>query len=449
MKYFGTDGIRGRAGEFPLLPDFLQNLGRVAAESLAPAGKDCRVLIGRDTRESGQWIFLELCAGLQQRGCVVFDAGVLPTAALSAGTRAGGFAFGIMITASHNPWDDNGVKFFRSDGYKLSEQQEKLIEEMIQEGFQQNPSFSPSRIVQEAEFWPEARAVYSKRVLQMLGGKGLAGLSVVVDCANGAASDYAPWLLRECDASVFAIHNKPDGRNINSSCGSLYPQDCMRQVLERRADLGICLDGDADRVTLVDEKGSLLDGDDILALLAADMHRRGELHGGKVVATVLSNLGLDDHLAKLGLTVVRTAVGDAHVIRAMQEHGSCLGGEQSGHIVVGTHSTTGDGLMTAVCVLRSMAAYQKSLSELRTSFRKYPQKMFNIAVRYKHPINSLGLVSNELKTLEQKLNGCGRVLLRYSGTEPKIRLLIEAPSGMDLDSLAAPLIQAIHAEIGA
>jgi phosphoglucosamine mutase len=440
---FGTDGIRGVAGQPPLVPDILKKIAAAATRVIKTKKTNPKILIARDTRQSGEIIEKALCEGFCSAGCQVYLAGILPTPAASVVTAKAGFDACVVITASHNPWQDNGVKFFNSDGYKWDDQQEREIENLLTSELD-----APEIATCHAVKFETGAQIYREHILDKLGQNAdFTDFKIVLDCANGASYQTAPQILKSLRAQVIPIAVQPDGKNINQNCGSLHPEKLRSHVLANNADLGIALDGDADRILLVDNTGAELDGDDILAILTAYMHEKNTLLKNIVVATVMSNYGLEEFLTARGIKMIRTPVGDKHVIEAMRSGGYSLGGEQSGHIVIGGGTPTGDGLLAALHVMKILKEKQQTLADLRQILKKFPQKLYNIAVLSKPPIETLPLVSCALADLEEKIRGQGRVLLRYSGTENKIRLMVEARPGTDIDQLAAPLLNALSQEI--
>lgn len=446
---FGTDGIRGTYGHYPMVPEYLICLARASAKVLGnKKSSPTKVVIGRDTRESSDEIFHNFAQGLGQSDVILLDAGIVPTPLLAWLTTSQNCDFGVMITASHNPWQDNGIKFFCSDGFKPDEHQELEIEVQTEQIFHQTADKTKFLSGYTTQKITNAWEIYENAITHRLGAVSLDGLRIVVDCANGATSQIAPAILAKFGAEVVVINNSPNGRNINENCGSLHPEQCVEAVLKHKAQLGACYDGDGDRLILIDDKGEILDGDDIIAILANDLCQRGALAEKTVVVTVMSNLGLDKHLKAQGLSVLRTAVGDINVVREMRQHRASLGGEQSGHIILGQNASTGDGVLTSIAVAQLIKNNKTQLSSVRHSFQKYVQKIYNIPVRSKPPLESLKGVSAALEKLTQSLGSEGRVLLRYSGTEPKIRLLLEAPPNRHLEDLANPLINEIKCAIG-
>jgi phosphoglucosamine mutase len=431
-KIFGTDGVRGVANVEPVTAETALKLGRAAAHVFTqlnprtiPEGARPKIVLGKDTRLSGYMLENALVAGITSLGVDVLIIGPLPTPGVAYITRSLRADAGIVLSASHNSYEDNGIKFFRHDGYKLDDQVEQKIEQLVFTGEIDCIRPTAGRIGRAARiddalgrYVEFAKASFPRKM-------SLEEMHVAVDVANGAAYKSTPCILRELGAEVIVTHNEPNGTNINAQCGSTYPQEIQRIVKETGANVGITQDGDADRVLLCDEKGEIVDGDEILAIAAVDLLRGGQLRENTLVATVMSNFGLDETLATHGGKVVRTKVGDRYVIEEMVQRNLNLGGEQSGHIIFRDFTTTGDGIISALQVLRIMHTTGKPLSELRTCLKKYPQAQRNLKVKAKPPIDELREVVKLRDEIERELAGKGRVLLRYSGTEPKIRLLIE------------------------
>jgi len=448
-KLFGTDGIRGTANIHPVTPEIAFRLGRAAGFLLRGKGFSApRFVIGRDTRRSGVMLESALVAGLNSIGADALLAGVVPTpavASLVTQLKADG---GVVISASHNPASDNGLKLFGGDGYKLDDALELRLEQLIltHEIDHERPE---GVAVGSVSAIPDAAQRYEKVAKASVPGMSLGGLKIAVDCANGASFVTTPSVLRDLGAELSLFHAEPDGMNINAGCGSTHPEEISKRLLESGAMIGISHDGDADRLVVCDEKGEVVDGDEILAMTALDALKRGTLAGKTLVATVMSNFGLDESIAAAGGKVVRTAVGDRYVVESMREGNFSIGGEQSGHLIFRDHGTTGDGLLAALQVLRIMTESGKPLSELRRCLKKYPQAQRNLRVKEKPPIDSLQEVSRLVKETESLLAGKGRVLLRYSGTEPKVRLLIEGPDEAMINAAADGIAGALTAAIGA
>lgn len=449
---FGTDGIRGLANREPITPVSAVKVAMAAAAVLAApkaGGRRPHVVIGRDTRASGEYLEQALGAGLAAAGIDVLTAGVIPTPAVAYLTRSSGAAFGVVISASHNPFDDNGIKFFTGSGYKLTDAEELAIENAFS-GVVPGSPLPVGEGVGRIRSCPGAVDRYAGFAASTVPRNvSLAGLRVVLDCANGAACQTTPLALRILGVDVDPVHAEPDGYNINAGCGSMHPEAIAERIKARPGAIGIAHDGDADRVLFCDENGELMDGDELLALAAVNLLAQGRLRQNMLVATVMSNYGLDAALAAHGVKVLRTGVGDRQVIEAMVERDLNLGGEQSGHLVFRDYATTGDGLIAALQVLATVASTGRPLCELRKILQKYPQVQRNVRVREKRPFAELSPVQVALMKAETELAGQGRVLLRYSGTEPKARLLLEGPDHDQLLRLANTLETALRSSLGA
>jgi phosphoglucosamine mutase len=455
-KIFGTDGVRGVANVEPVTAETALQLGRAAAHVFTqlnprtiPEGARPKIVLGKDTRLSGYMLENALVAGITSLGVDVLIIGPLPTPGVAYITRSLRADAGIVLSASHNPYEDNGIKFFRHDGYKLDDQIEQQIEQLVFTGEIDSIRPTAGKIGRAARI-DDALGRYvefAKRSFPR--GVSLEEMRVAVDVANGAAYKSTPCILRELGAEVIVAHNEPNGININAQCGSTHPQEIQRIVKETGAHVGITHDGDADRVLLCDEKGEIVDGDEILAIAAVDLLQAKQLRDNTLVATVMSNFGLDETIAAYGGKVVRTKVGDRYVIEEMVQRNLNLGGEQSGHIIFRDFTTTGDGIITALQILRTMHVGGKPLSKLKTCLKKYPQAQRNLKVKAKPPIEELREVVKLRDEVERELAGKGRVLLRYSGTEPKIRLLIEGRELDKIDKQANRIADAIQSAIGA
>ena len=437
-RLFGTDGVRGTANVHPMTAPMALRLGQAIAHVFRDKGRR-RVLIGKDTRLSGYMFEDALAAGICSMGANVIQVGPMPTPALAFLTADMRCDAGVMISASHNPYRDNGIKFFGHDGFKLADEIEARIEALIESSELDDAMAEPDDIGQarRIEDSQGRYVVFLKKTFPM--DLTLEGLRVVLDCANGAAYKVGPTVLEELGAEVLPLSVEPNGRNINAECGSTHPEKAAAKVLEARADVGIAVDGDADRVILVDENGEEIDGDQILALCARDLHDRKQLKGGGVVATVMSNLGLEKFLTAEGMSLLRTQVGDRYVVEAMRSGGHNLGGEQSGHIIFTDHGRTGDGMMTALQVLAIMARSGRKLSELLSDFQRYPQVLVNLEVANKLPLEDLPSVQAAVRKVEEDLAGHGRVLIRYSGTELKARVMVEGEDEARVRELAEDL----------
>jgi len=437
---FGTDGIRGRAFEWPLDENTVRRLGVALAEDLAGRCPRPRILLAGDTRASTVPLAEWLAGSFQAKGGVVTWGGVLPTPAVSHLLRDSDCAAGVVISASHNPAQDNGIKILSPGGEKLADERERHLEarigEMVAAVGPDLPAPDPSLSERYLEFLVASHEV----------SEPLAGLYLVVDAANGAASGIAQQLLERLGARVTAIASSPDGHNINAGCGATAPESLAETVVERGADGGLALDGDADRAVLVDETGQILDGDDILLAWARQLHREGNLAGGRVVATVMSNFGLERALRADGLEMIRCSVGDRAVWLTMTGHGAVLGGEQSGHVICSHHGVSGDGLLTGTHVLAIAARQGIPISAL-SDLERLPQILLNIPVPRKKPFNQLPRVSRELADTERSLVGRGRVLLRYSGTEPLARVMVEGENAVEIEDHAERIAEAIREEL--
>ncbi|HYV59491.1 MAG TPA: phosphoglucosamine mutase [Acidimicrobiia bacterium] len=441
---FGTDGIRGVANR-DLTPELVTALGRAAARVL---GTDRPFFVGRDTRRSGPLLEAALVAGLCSEGAAVERVGVLPTPGVAylAQLLDGP---GAVISASHNPYPDNGVKLFARGGRKIADEPEERIEAELRRLVDAGPEVGPEGAgVGVAHDRLGAAADYIAHLAAALGDRRLGGQSVVVDCGNGAASEVAPWALRVCGAGVRVLHDQPDGTNINAGCGSTDPSELRQAVVAAGAGAGLAFDGDADRVIAVDERGNLVDGDQMLAIIALDLHERGELRGDAVVATVMSNLGLRRTLAESGIQLVDTPVGDRNVLTALEERRLSLGGEQSGHVILADLATTGDGTLTGLVLLDVMARRGRPLSELAAVVEPLPQVLRSVHVDDRAGLERDGEFRAELETVEQQLGADGRVLVRPSGTEPVVRVMVEAPTTDAAETAAARLAAAVERACG-
>ena len=441
-RLFGTDGIRGKANQWPMTPEVALQVGRAVGHLFRNHQGRHRILIGKDTRLSGYLLETAMASGICSVGAEALFVGPLPTPAIAFLTTDMRCDAGIVISASHNPYYDNGIKIFGRDGFKLSDELEAKIEEMVL-----NESIAEVRAEGEKigrayrlEDAPGRYIVHLKRTFPK--ELSLEGLKVVLDCAHGAAYKVAPAVFEELGAKVIKIGTSPNGVNINLDCGALYPEAARKKVLEEGADLGVALDGDADRVIIIDEKGNLVDGDQILLLCAREMKKEGRLKGGGVVATVMSNLALEKALAEEGLTLVRTKVGDRFVVEEMRRRGFNLGGEQSGHIIFLDHATTGDGILAALQVLAVMKRKERPLSEL-ARLEKYPQVLVNVSVSRKVPPEEIKGLNELVARIEKELSPEGRVLIRPSGTEPKYRVMVEGKDETKIKALAEEIAEHI------
>ncbi len=447
-KLFGTDGIRGVAGEAPLDRRTVFAVGVALAHHLdaGDGGSGLKVILGMDTRESSEDIAATLTAGLRRGGAAVESAGVITTPAVAFLTVAHGFSAGVVISASHNPWRDNGIKVFGRDGYKLADAVELAIEEEIFKQLEVSHEEVPDEPVPPVE--ESDRAEYVRALLAAVDGLSLDGRKVVLDCANGAASSVASQLFAGLRGEVRVHNASPDGRNINEGCGALHPEMVARMVVREKADIGITFDGDADRVMFADEHGRVANGDSVLLLAARDLKARGLLKDDLVVATTMSNMGLEAALRRSGIRMLRAPVGDKYVLEQMRGTGASLGGEQSGHILFAGKSTTGDGLLTALLVLDVMHRTGKSLAELTADLKTFPQVIVNVRVREKKALESIPTVAAAIGAAEAELAETGRVVIRYSGTEALARVMIEAEDEIAMRRHADAIAGAIRAELG-
>jgi phosphoglucosamine mutase len=437
-QLFGTDGIRGIANQWPITPEVALRIGRAVARVLAANGqKKHKVVIGKDTRLSGYMLETAITSGLVSEGSRVLLTGPAPTPAVAHLTRSMSCDAGIMLTASHNPYQDNGIKIFGPDGYKLSDELELEIERLILADELPHPEGDLGKAIRI----DDAMGRYIEFTKNAVGANSLQGLKVVVDCANGAGYYVGPLIFEELGAEVIKLSTHPDGTNINEGCGALHPEEAAAAVKQHGAHVGICFDGDADRVIFCDENGNVVNGDRVLCLCAKALHAQGKLKGNTLVSTVMSNLGLRDALAKDGIKLETTGVGDRLVLERMREKGYNLGGENSGHIIYSDYATTGDGIMSALMLLSMMREKGKTLSELANCMDIYPQVLLGLDVKEKPPIETIPAVHTAIQNAEQAFAEKGRVLVRYSGTERKIRVLTECADA-ELAQIQADLIAA-------
>ena len=451
-RLFGTDGIRGEAGKFPLDPSTIRVIGESLTQHLAErtGGRAPRIVTGRDTRESGSWIERALIAGARESGADVQSPGIITTPGVAFLARILPADAGVVISASHNPYQDNGIKVFDPSGRKLDDATERKIEIDIAE----EASEPSNRLSNHSGFDEPDGSALRARYLEYLSHEvacdlSLADLSIVVDCANGAAYELAPELFNRLGARVIAINHEPDGRNINLDCGSLHIEGLQRRVVAERAHLGVAYDGDADRALFVDAEGRFVDGDATLWVMADYLKSRHELVGDTVVATVMSNIGLEVALRSRGIRLIRSDVGDKYVLEELMRSGAVLGGEQSGHIIFPKLSLAGDGMITTLCLLRAIKDQERSLTELTRDFQRYPQVLINVRVSERRPFADVPAIQNLADEIQRNLGERGRLLLRYSGTEPLARVMIEGKDERDVKGKANALAEAIRAELGA
>ena len=446
-KLFGTDGIRGVANLDPMTSEMAMQLGRAAAHIFMRRAGRHQIVIGKDTRVSGYMLESALTSGICSMGVDVLLVGPMPTPAIAFLTRSLRADAGVVISASHNPYQDNGIKFFSSDGFKLPDDVEARIEQLI-------VSNEISHLRPTADLIGKAYRIddadgryieFTKRSLPR--DLDFQGVKLVVDCANGAAYKVAPAILRELGAKVEVIGNQPDGMNINAGCGAVHPERLQEAVRRHQADIGIALDGDADRAIFVSEQGTIVDGDHIMAALGLDLHRNGLLAKQTLVGTVMSNFGLERAMAKAGIQLVRTPVGDRYLLEKMQAEGYTFGGEQSGHFIFLDHNTTGDGLISALQVLSLMKRTKQPLSELAKAMSAVPQVLLNVKVARKPDLESIPEIARAMQESEQSLNGCGRVLVRYSGTEPLLRIMVEGEKDSVIQGVAEHLAGVVRTHL--
>ena len=447
-KLFGTDGVRGVANEHPITAELALALGRAIAHISKRGAHRHRIVIGKDTRVSGYMLEFAIASGVCSFGVDVTLMGPVPTPAVAFLTRTMRADAGIMISASHNAFQDNGIKFFGADGFKLDDAIETEIEALLESGKLANIR-PTAHAVGKTRKMEDSRGRYVQYVKQTFDDAlGLDGLKLVVDCANGAAYRVAPQIFEELGADVIATGVSPDGKNINAGCGAVYPKNLQKLVLEHDADAGIALDGDADRVMVVDERGQIVDGDALMAICGRDLIHKEALPQNTVVSTVMSNIGLERALEPVGGKVVRTKVGDRYVVEAMRQHGYRFGGEQSGHLIFLDATSTGDGCVAGLRLLEVAVREQRTISELARCFDRVPQRLVNVAVSRKVPLTELARTQEAIKKVEAELGSEGRVLVRYSGTENKARVMVEGPHPKKTAQFAQDIADAIRAEIG-
>ncbi len=449
-QLFGTDGIRGVAGEFPLSLESTYIIGRALGHDLARSNPSPRAVIGQDTRASSQWIAERVAQGLAASGVDVHNAGVITTPGVAYLARSRGFSAGVVISASHNPWTDNGIKVFSGDGYKLPDARELAIEKeifVLLQNAHDTTDINPASSLPDDT---ELRRAYIEWLAHNV-STDLSQLKVLVDCANGAATAEAPELFRACGIQATFLHARPDGKNINENCGALHPQRLAEAMaeMEGQFDLGVTFDGDADRALFSDAHGRVINGDAVLLVTARDMQSRGTLIGNTVVATTMSNMGLELALKRSGIAMLRANVGDKYVLEEMLKTGATLGGEQSGHIIFRDgDATTGDGLLTALRVMEIMAHSGTPLADLVGDLKVFPQTIQNVKVREKIPFAQVPDIKRAIEAAEKELNGNGRVVVRYSGTEALARVMIEAESEEKMRALAESIAGAIRKTLG-
>lgn len=458
-ELFGTDGIRGEAGKFPLDMETVEVIGGSLAKQFKEKNqRPARFLIGRDTRESGAWIEEAFCRGASAEAAECVSAGIITTPGVAYLTGAENFDAGIVISASHNPFEDNGIKIFSPTGEKIKRENEEKIEADIRrkrENIASNGQASAakkSKTREQCSVDVSKTSEFQQKYLAHLAGEfeglDLKGLKIVVDCANGAASDLAPGLFKNFGAEVVTISAQPDGKNINKDCGSLHLEKLREKVSAEKADFGVAFDGDADRSLFVDEQGNFTDGDATLWVLAGHLQDEGKLKNNLVVATVMSNIGLEVALASKNIKLLRTAVGDKYVLQELLKTGAAVGGEQSGHIIFPQRSLVGDGMQTALFLLEAMRRNGKTLSEMKKGFAQFPQTLVNVRVREKKPFEEIQQIAFSAREIENELGAGGRLLLRYSGTENLARVMIEGENQSEIENQAHRLAKVIEASLG-
>ncbi|HWQ56393.1 MAG TPA: phosphoglucosamine mutase [Bryobacteraceae bacterium] len=442
-ELFGTDGIRGVAGEYPLDPPTVHALGMALGSDVRGVTSDPEVLIGMDTRESSPWIAAQVAGGLARRGVRVRNAGVITTPGVAYLTSTGPFCAGVMISASHNPYRDNGIKVFSHSGFKLPDEEEHIIEQEIFRLLEEGVDPKPAAL--------QADVGLDQQYLEFLISTApalLTGYRIVLDCGNGGACQLAYDLFSRLGATITAINRKPDGRNINLNCGAMHVEGLRQAVLDSKADFGAAFDGDADRAIFVSGSGKVVNGDGVLLVAGRDMRASGRLPGDVVVATVMSNLGLEKALQRHGIRMLRTPVGDKYVLEEMVRCGAMLGGEQSGHVIFREYATTGDGLLTALRVFEIAVRDGRNLDELTAEFAVFPQRLVNVRVRERRPLEDIPAIAAAIRHCEQTFGDAGRVVVRYSGTEPLARVMVEGPDLAQVEDCTARIAGAIEQELG-
>lgn len=442
-QLFGTDGIRGVAGKYPLDAPTAHALGIALGKWATSRQENPEILVGVDTRESGPWLAAQVAGGLVEAGAAPKFAGLITTPGVAYLTRTRNFVAGVMISASHNPFEDNGIKVFDHSGFKLPDEQELALEQTIFDVLRGGVNPIPSNLLPDSGL----DAAYIDYLVSVMSSR-LDGLKIALDCANGAASEIAPVLFKRLGADIHAIGCSPDGQNINLNCGALHLAQLQQEVLRTGADMGVAFDGDADRCMMVARSGKVIDGDAVLLIAGSAMQDDGKLPGSVLVSTVMSNLGLENALKDRGIQMIRTQVGDKYVLEEMVKRGAVLGGEQSGHIIFTQHATTGDGVLTALKVLEIVRRSGKSLDELTADLKTYPQILVNVRVAEKKPLSELPEVQEEIRKAECEFDGKGRILVRFSGTEALARVMVEGEDKERVDATANRIADLIRAELG-
>jgi phosphoglucosamine mutase len=443
-RLFGTDGVRGTAGDYPLNPPTVRRLGAALVRALPHGTESPRLLIGRDTRESGVWIEAELAHGASGEGASVTSVGVVPTPAVAYLTRTHGYDAGVVISASHNPFEDNGIKVFSGRGEKFTERVEREVEAIVADAAWDAREGEPAHVPHEdlvGAYLDHLRAVIPEAAR-------LSGFKLAIDCANGATTTVAPALFSRLGLDIDVIGDQPDGRNINLQCGSTHPERLSRAVVEGGCRMGVAFDGDGDRAIFVDDRGRVVDGDAVLLMCGVQLQREGRLKGDAIVATVMSNIGLEIALRSRGIELVRTAVGDKYVMEEMLARDLSLGGEQSGHIIFSDYLFTGDGLCTALNVLRTVALSGRSLADLAGDLTTYPQVLLNVRVRKKVDLKTVPAAAAAIERVEASVAGQGRLLVRYSGTEPLLRVMLEGKNEHEIRTWAQEIVDVVKEHLG-
>jgi len=447
-RLFGTDGVRGAAGQYPLDPPTVRRLGAALVRALPHAAASApRLLVGRDTRESGGWIEAELAHGASGEGAVVTSAGVVPTPAIAYLTRSVGYDAGIVISASHNPFEDNGIKVFSGKGEKFTESIERKVEAIVADA-SWTAAAGEAPTVNHGQR-PDAYLEHLRAVFPE--ADGLRNFKLAIDCANGATTAVAQELFASLGIDAFVIGNQPDGRNINRDCGSTHPEWLGRTVVERGCDMGVAFDGDGDRAIFADHRGEIVNGDAVLLMCARQFQREGRLRGNAIVATVMSNIGLEIACRESGISLVRCPVGDKYVMEEMLKDNVSLGGEQSGHVIFSDYLYTGDGLCTALNVLRTVARTGRTLASLASDLTNYPQVLLNVRVREKVDLQSVPAVAAAISAVESRVaagGGQGRLLIRYSGTEPLLRVMLEGRHESEIRGWAQEIVDVVKRHLG-
>ena len=443
-RLFGTDGVRGIAGQYPLDPRTVRRLGAALVRALPQGSELPRVLIGRDTRESGAWIGAELAHGASGEGASVTSVGVVPTPAVAYLTRSHGYDAGVVISASHNPFEDNGIKLFSGRGEKFTERVEREVEAIVADGTWETREGAPAHV-------PHADLVgaYLNHLREIVSDSRVEpGFRLAIDCANGATTTVAPALFTSLGFAIEVIGDQPDGCNINLGCGSTHPERLAQTVVERGCRMGVAFDGDGDRAIFVDERGAIVDGDAVLLMCGAQLQREGRLKNNTTVATVMSNIGLEIALRSRGISLIRCAVGDKYVMEEMLARDLSLGGEQSGHIIFSDYLFTGDGLCTALNVLRTVALSGRSLADLAADLTAYPQVLLNLRVREKVDLKTVPAAVAAIERVEARVAGQGRLLVRYSGTEPLLRVMLEGKNEDEIRAWAQEIVDVVKEHLG-